>query len=209
MQHVSRRGFLRRVGLGVTATSALYLLAACQASPASQPAAPAAAAPSSSTPTLDATAPAQTSAAVATTVASGASPKRGGTLVMAQGADPNPVPGNIDGSAGTVLSGLVYQGLIYVDKDRNIKPQLAESWDASPDGTSFTFHLRNGVPWQDGQPFSAADVVFTYSEITPKYVATASSAFKSILQKIEALDASTVKLTLARGYGPFLSFLGV
>jgi peptide/nickel transport system substrate-binding protein len=129
-------------------------------------------------------------------------------MVMAQGADPNPVPGNIDGSAGTVLSGLVYQGLIYVDKDRNIKPQLATSWDASPDGTSFTFHLRPGVTWQDGQPFTASDVVFTYTEITPKYVATASSTFKSILQKVEVLDPATVRLTLSKQYGPFLSFLG-
>jgi peptide/nickel transport system substrate-binding protein len=127
---------------------------------------------------------------------------------MAQGADPNPVPGNIDGSAGTVLSGVVYQGLIYVDKDRSIKPDLATAWDTSPDGTSFTFHLRPGVTWQDGLPFSAADVVFTYTEITPKYVATASSTFKSVLQKVEALDPATVRLTLSKQYGPFLSFLG-
>jgi peptide/nickel transport system substrate-binding protein len=168
-------------------SSVVFLLAACQNSALAPPATP------------------------TNTVApqAGGSPKRGGTIVMAQGADPNPVPGNVDGSAGTVLSGLVYQGLIYVDKDRNIKPQLAESWDASPDGTTFTFHLRKGVTWQDGQPLSASDVVFTYTQITPKYVATASSAFKSILQKVEALDPSTVRLTLSKQYGPFLSFLGV
>ncbi len=128
---------------------------------------------------------------------------------MAQASDPNAVPGNIDGSQGTVLSGLVYESLIYVDKDRNIKPQLAESWEASPDGTEYTMHLRNGVLWQDGQNFTSADVLFTYTNITPKYVPVASATFKSILQKVEAPDPSTVKLTLAKPYGPFLSFLNV
>jgi peptide/nickel transport system substrate-binding protein len=166
------------------------LLAACQSpAPASGPAANATSAPAVS----------------ATSTAGG--PTRGGTLVVAQGADPNPVPGNIDGSAGTVLSGLVYQGLIYVDKDRNIKPDLAESWDANADRTEYTFHLRKGVKWQDGQDFTASDVVFTYTNITPKYVATAAATFKNILQKTEALDPATVKLTLAKAYGPFLSFL--
>jgi peptide/nickel transport system substrate-binding protein len=122
---------------------------------------------------------------------------------------PYAVPGNIDGSQGTVLSGLVYQGLIYVDKDRNIRPQLAESWDSSPDQTEFTFHLRKGVKWQDGQDLTSNDVAFTYANITPKYVPTASATFKTILQKVETPDAGTVKLTLSKQYGPFLAFLNV
>jgi peptide/nickel transport system substrate-binding protein len=158
------------------------------------------------------TAPAATAAPVATAAPAATSapaPKRGGTLVFAQASDPNAVPGNIDGSQGTVLSGLVYQGLIYVDKDRNIKPQLAESWEANSDQTEYTFHLRKGVKWQDGQDLTAGDVAFTYTNITPKYVPTASATFKNILQKAEALDPATVKLTLSKQYGPFLSFLSV
>src|SRR5579864_1131730 len=164
---ITRRHFV----VLAASTSIGSLLAACQP------------APQASTPPASAAATAQP-----------ATPKRGGTLVMAQGADPNPVPGNIDGSAGSVLSGLVYQGLIYVDKDRNIKPQLAESWDTNSENTEYTFHLRKGVKWQDGQDFTASDVVFTYTNITPKYVATASATFKNVLQKTEALDPATVKL---------------
>ncbi len=191
MQHVTRRAFIRRLGGGAVLVCGAYLLAACQTAP------PASGGNAQAT----AAAPAQ-----AGTQVPGA-PKRGGTLVMAQGADPNPVPGNVDGSAGTELSGLVYQGLIYVDKDRNIKPDLAESWEANADQTQYTFHLRSGVKWQDGQDFTSSDVVFTYTNITPKYVATASSTFKNVLQKVEAADPRTVKLTLAKQYGPFLSFL--
>jgi peptide/nickel transport system substrate-binding protein len=215
MQSMRRRAFIRWVTTGAAATSMASLLAACQPAPAPPPASASTAPPGSAAQpvgTSNAAAPAaatQAPGAAASTPATAATPKRGGTLVLAQSADPNPVPGNIDGTAGTVLSGVVYQGLIYVDKDRNIKPQLAESWDTSSDGTEFTFHLRNGVTWQDGQNFTADDVVFTYTSITPRYVATASSTFKTILQKVEAPDPSTVKVTLSRQYGPFLSFLNV
>jgi peptide/nickel transport system substrate-binding protein len=184
MQSITRRVFVKWVSVGAAASSVGFLLSACQT-----PAPPA----------IVSSAPTQAPTSV----------KRGGTFVLAQASDPNPVPGNVDGSQGTVLSGLVYQGLIYVDKDRNIKPQLAESWEASSDRTVFTFHLRKGIKWQDGQDFTAADVVFTYNNITPKYVATASGMFKSVLQKAEAPDPATVRLTLNKSYGPFLSVLNV
>jgi peptide/nickel transport system substrate-binding protein len=186
--HVTRRLFVKWVCVGAGASSVTWLLSACQA-----PAPPAAVGGVASTPTQ----------------APSGGPKRGGTLVIAQAGDPNPVPGNNDGSQGTVLTGIVYQGLVYVDKDRNIKPNLAESWEASEDRTVFTFHLRKGIKWQDGHDFTASDVVFTYTNITPKYVATASGMFKSVLQKVEAPDASTIKLTLNKPYGPFLSVLNV
>ena len=60
-----------------------------------------------------------------------------------------------------------------------------------------------------GRPSTSADVLFTYTNITPKYVPVASATFKSVLQKVEAPDPSTIKLTLAKPYGPFRSFLNV
>jgi peptide/nickel transport system substrate-binding protein len=210
---MTRRVFVRWLGAGAGASSVAALLAACQspapAAPAAPTQAPAQAATAAPAATQAPAAAAQAAPTTGTAPTGAGTPKRGGTLVMAQASDPNPVPGNVDGSQGTVLSGLVYQGLIYVDKDRNIKPQLAESWEASDDKTVFTFHLRKGVKWQDGQDFTAADVLFTYTNITAKYVATASGMFKSILQKVEAPDPSTIKLTLSKAYGPFLSVLNV
>jgi peptide/nickel transport system substrate-binding protein len=217
---LTRRKFLAQFVAAAGAVSAAGLLAACQpTAPTGQ--SPAATPPPTSQPesasrsTTAAPAPAAAptlapaTAAAQPTAASAATPKRGGTMVFAQASDPNAVPGNIDGSQGTVLSGLVYQGLVYVDKDRNIKPQLAESWDASTDQTEFTFHLRKGVKWQDGRDLTSSDVAFTYANITPKYVPTASATFKNILQKVDTPDPATVKLTLSKQYGPFLSFLNV
>jgi peptide/nickel transport system substrate-binding protein len=215
---LSRRRFVLRTGAGAAVGSLGLFLAACQPAPAASPTSAPTAAPPRPTAAPQATAgpgaPAAATlapTAVSTTAPApaAATPKRGGTLVMAQASDPNPVPGNNDGSQGTVLSGLVYQGLIYVDKDRNIKPQLAESWESNANQTEFTFHLRKGVKWQDGQDFTSSDVLFTYTNITPKYVPTAAATFKNVLQKVEAPDASTIKLTLTKEYGPFLSFLNV
>src|SRR5947209_8500707 len=51
----------------------------------------------------------------------------------------------------------VFDCLVTYDETLAIKPQLAESWEAAPDGLSYTFHLRKNVVWQDGRPFTAAD----------------------------------------------------
>ena len=60
---------------------------------------------------------------------------------------------------------LVYDKLMDYDADLNIVPSLAESTDVSADGTQVTYHLRQGVTWHDGEPFTADDVVFTFSLI--------------------------------------------
>jgi len=60
------------------------------------------------------------------------------------------------------IGGLVYNGLVKYDKDINVVGDLAERWSISPDGLVITFHLRQGVKWHDGVPFTAQDVLFTY-----------------------------------------------
>ena len=50
-----------------------------------------------------------------------------------------------------------------------MKPLLAESWDVSKDGLTYTFKLKKGVKWHDGKPFTARDVAFTfYSVLDPR-----------------------------------------
>ncbi|HAJ25924.1 MAG TPA: peptide-binding protein, partial [Syntrophus sp. (in: bacteria)] len=57
------------------------------------------------------------------------------------------------------IAGLVYNGLVKYDKDLKIVGDLAESWEISPDGLDIVFHLRKGVKWHDGHPFTAQDVL--------------------------------------------------
>ncbi len=70
-------------------------------------------------------------------------------------------------------------------------PDLAESWTTSPDGLVWTFKLRQGVRWQDGQPFTSADVVFTYDYIIKNQIA-AFTSYTTGITKVEAVDDHTV-----------------
>ena len=60
---------------------------------------------------------------------------------------------------------LNYDFLTGYSLDLQPTPELATSWETSPDGKIWTFHLRDGVKWQDGEAFTADDVAFTYNYI--------------------------------------------
>ena len=65
------------------------------------------------------------------------------------------------GSAGGIIGDL-FSGLIQLDTSLQPIPELAESWDVSPDGRTYTFHLRQGVTFHDGRPFTAEDVKYSW-----------------------------------------------
>ena len=95
-------------------------------------------------------------------------PSVNGTLNLAYLADmsvPDPdVFYDIEGNT-VILS--VYQGLVdYKPDSTTIEPVLATSWDISPDGLTYTFHLRNGVTFQDGTPFNSAAVKASFQRPT-------------------------------------------
>lgn len=71
----------------------------------------------------------------------------------------NPVGGAL------LVSSKIFEGLLTYDLEMNLQPALAERWEVAEDGLSITFHLRPGVVWQDGVPFTSADVQFTAMEI--------------------------------------------
>src|SRR4051812_38014592 len=63
------------------------------------------------------------------------------------------------------ITGLIFSGLTRLDNHLQPQPDLAESWDVSDDGTALTFHLRQGIRWHDGQPFTADDVIWSYNTL--------------------------------------------
>ena len=88
-----------------------------------------------------------------------------------------------------------------------LEPWLAERWEASPDGRTFTLHLRPGVTWSDGTPFTSADVLFSLEALfTPNSGAVLGSSLMIAGKPITATapDASTVVVTYPEPFGPGL-----
>src|SRR5689334_20011601 len=86
-----------------------------------------------------------------------------GRLVAAIGGEPDQLDPNKTSAyfSFEVLEN-VYDTLVEPDADLQMRPALAESWDVTPDQLTWTFHLRRGVAFHDGSPFTADDVVYTY-----------------------------------------------
>lgn len=96
-------------------------------------------------------------------------PKYGGTLRIGYGSDVGSFNPLLNFSfAASAVQGQIFDRLITYDKDWNLVGDLAQSWDISSDSTVHTFHLRHGIKWQDGTPFTSADVKYTYDLITRK-----------------------------------------
>lgn len=94
---------------------------------------------------------------------------------------------------------LMYDQMItYSDKDMSPQPGLAESWETSDDGMTWTFDIRTGVMWSDGQPLTAADIAYTYNRILDggPESATWGSYLKSV-KTVSAPDDETVELELS------------
>jgi peptide/nickel transport system substrate-binding protein len=116
----------------------------------------------------------------------------------------NLIPLLASDSASHNIAGMVYNGLIKYDKDMNIVGDLAESWEISQNGLVITFHLRKGVKWHDGYPFTSADVLYTYQvTIDPKTPTAYAGDFLKV-KRVEALNDYTFRVTYAKPFAPAL-----
>ncbi len=127
-----------------------------------------------------------------------------------------------DASSSGVL-GYLFEGLTETSwLTDEVEPALAESWEHSDDGLTWTFHLRKDVTWHDGQPFTAHDVDFTFNRITynDDIAASARSSFNfrfldeatgqwQVAQMtVTALDDYTIQCVLPVPFAPFLRAMG-
>ena len=103
------------------------------------------------------------------------------------------------------LAGNMFDTLIsFKESAKQAAPLLATSWNISPDGKTYTFHLRRGVTFHNGQPFTANDVKYTFEVTLDEKNASPNRAFLKPIQRIETPDDYTVVLTLD---APSASFL--
>ncbi len=115
-------------------------------------------------------------------------------------------PAKISDYTDYMASVNLYDGLVNVDPKGDLVPELAASWDVSPDTKVVTFHLRPDAKFQDGTPVQAEDVVYSVERLL-KINQGPANLFTDVLKpgSVEALDAKTVKFTLAKVFSPFLS----
>lgn len=149
------------------------------------------------------------------------------------------VPGDIatvnplvnESNTGSAVILRILDSLITLDATTGeVIPNLAKSWEISEDNLQYTFHLREGVHWSDGHPFTADDVIFTWSaffakktdpdtgevlldeEGRPQYRYNTRSTFSQQINgqepKFEKIDDYTVRFTTPEVYAPFLLFGG-
>lgn len=136
------------------------------------------------------------------------------TIIFAQGADPRGLdPALVDDGESSKVIVNIYEGLLKYNKESTkVEPCLAESWEVSKDGLSYTFHLRKGVKFQDGTDFNADAVKFNIDrQLAPKVTEdmTYASFVYGSVKNVEVVDANTVKINLKDASTPFLNNLAM
>ena len=190
----------RRIGRLPTILGAFFLAAATLAACGSQTATPGA-------PGSGAQSALPSSGSAAPTAV--ASPKMGGILTLARNADViswDPIMPTDNPSIWAQLN--IYDQLVRVASDaQSVEPDLATSWDISPDGKTYTFHLRTGATFSDGTPVKASDVKFSINRAATDKTSLWGFLFPKL--DISTPDDSTVVIKLEAAWTPLLADLSV
>ena len=196
---------MKRYSMVLLLVSVLVLLGACAPAPTPTPttalptSAPAATAPGAVIPPNIAPTP---------TAAAGA--KKGGTVVVGITADPGQLNPGLTTASGThAVADNMFNGLLQFNDKLEPQPSLAESWTVSPDGKTYTLNLAKGVLWHDGQPFTSADVKFTFEKVLLLYHSRTKAGLENALDGIDTPNDNTVVFRFKQPYAPLLRRLDV
>jgi len=129
-----------------------------------------------------------------------------GMVLEPPGLDPTTAPA---AAIGEIVHYNVLEGLTKINVDGSVVPLLAESWSMEPDGKTYTFKLRKGLKYHDGEGFDASDVKFSFERA--KAEGSTNKAKKAVFDNISSVatpDAQTVILTLNNADGNFLFRMG-
>jgi ABC-type transport system substrate-binding protein len=131
-------------------------------------------------------------------------------LTVAQSVDiPTFDPQRTLGIDAIVAIADMYDRLVYLDYDNKITPWLATSWEASPDGRTWTFHMRGDAKFHDGTPVTADAVKFTIERaIGPGTGPSLSKTYLAAIADVQTPDARTVRLSTKEPLGPMLRNVG-
>jgi peptide/nickel transport system substrate-binding protein len=146
-------------------------------------------------------------ASPATVSAAAAAPRRGGTFKIPITANVTPWP-PIGLIQNLMVNKSLFNGLVrYSPVDWTPQPDLAERWEISKDGLTWTFHLRKGVVWHDGRPFTADDVKFSLDLYADPKVNSILQGNLEPVTGVEAVNPTTVKVVTKQPYSSLIELL--
>jgi peptide/nickel transport system substrate-binding protein len=139
------------------------------------------------------------------TGSSGGSPVKGGTLTAALTGNPS----SMDPAAAGIYTSLqvidnIFSKLITMDEKGTFIPELATKWTQNDEKT-YTFDLRSGVKFHNGEPFSATDVKYTFDRILAPATASTYATLYSSLDSVEVVSPTQVVFHLSEPFAPFLT----
>lgn len=134
-------------------------------------------------------------------------PRYGGTIVVGTTSDPQTLNSALHtSSVEHIVDSKIFEALIWFDLDYTPQPRLAESWTISPDGLTYTFNLIRNATWHDGEPFTSADVKFSFEEVLMKYN-PAGKIYFEVIETVETPDPYTAVLKLSKPFPSLIFFL--
>ncbi|ANH37624.1 Nickel-binding periplasmic protein precursor [Nocardioides dokdonensis FR1436] len=143
------------------------------------------------------------------TTGDGGEPTVGGTLRVGAPEDLDALdPHAVRGETGSTWGAMVYETLVGVDQASNPAPGIAESWEVSEDGLTYTFQLDDAT-FHDGSPVTSEDVVWNYERIAKPESGASQQAFFAQIDEMQTPDEKTLVIDLAAPNAAFLSVLGI
>lgn len=142
----------------------------------------------------------------ATEAAGGGEAAKSKDFVYCCGTEPTTLdPHLINDNATARAAYQIYETLVYRDTDSSIKPRLAESWTTSDDGTVWTFKLRQGVKFHDGETFNAEAVKYNIERLKNPETAAPKASVVDMVKSVDVVDEYTVAFTLSEPSSVFLA----
>jgi peptide/nickel transport system substrate-binding protein len=135
--------------------------------------------------------------------------KRGGTIRVAFVGSPVKLDPQVSiGAEEWAMLRGVYDSLVWTDETLSPKPELAVSWESTPDAMNWTFKLRKGVKFHHGRELDADDVVYTFNRILNPATASPARSVFSMVDRVEKVDPLTVRFVLKTPFAEFPQQVG-
>ena len=155
---------------------------------------------------------AEAEAAASGAAAAPGGPQQGGTLTFARFFETqNLDPAGVADNGSIFVRVQIYNTLVEADPDTlpNVGPGIADEWSSSPDGMTWTFHIRDNARFSNGEPVTAEDVQFSLERFADPTISVNIPSLGVGVESVDIIDDQTVQVNLDRPVGAFLENISV